>query len=258
MKVYLGFDDTDVLDGEMGTGRLVRLYEKKLPPGARLWGVVRHQLLVDERIPYTSHNSPACAVVEIADAAIIPALIERAIKHIGELASDGSDPGLCVAPDTADLAALIEFGMACTHSLRTQAEAKAAAANVRIHLSGHGGTNDGIIGAAAAVGLTAFGWSGRLLEFGGIRDLPDPVSVADLLARGIHPVPLDRDATVLAPTVLVKTNGWLRPRLWAGQAVLPVEYKNGEWVALGKKHRSADEASLGDEKLDHKLERAQR
>ena len=111
MRIYLGFDDTDVFDAEIGTGRLVRMFEDKLPAGVRLWGVVRHQLLVDPRIPYTSHNSPACAVVETQDLRVQSHLIQLAAHHIAELASPGSDPGLCVASANADLTGLIEFGL---------------------------------------------------------------------------------------------------------------------------------------------------
>jgi hypothetical protein len=233
MKIFLGFDDTDVLGSEMGTGKLVRLYEKKLPQEAKLWGVIRHQLLVDDRIPYTSHNSPACAVVEIEDAALIPRLIDLAAEHLEELCCPGSDPGLCVAREDADLSKVVEFALACTRSVMTQAEAKAVSDEAGIHLSGHGGTCDGIIGATAAVGLTSFGWSGRLLEFGGLRDLPNPIRVADLIAHGILPVPLDRDATVLSPESLVWTNHWLRPRFWSGRAILPLQYTRGRWVIVG-------------------------
>jgi hypothetical protein len=235
MKIFVGFDDTDVLGAPIGTGRLVRMYGEKLPPEARLWGVLRHQLLVDDRIPYTSHNSPACAVVE-AEAALLPRIIELAAQHIAEFASPGSDPGLCVACEDADLSRVIEFALSCTRSVRTQEEAKAVTAEAGIHLSGHGGTNDGIIGATAAVGLTACGWSGRFLEYGGgLRNLPDPISVAALQARGIYPVPLDHNATVLSPDTLITTKGWPRPRFWAGQAILPVQYRYGHWVAVGKK-----------------------
>lgn len=236
MRVYLGFDDTDVLGGKMGTGKLVRLYEKKLPAGARLWGVLRHQLLVDKRIPFTSHNSPACAVVEVEDPEIVPMLIELAAQHLEELSAPGSDPGLCVAREDADLSGVMEFALSCTNSVRTQAQAKAVTSGAGVHLSGHGGTNDGIIGATAAVGLSKYGWSGRFLEFGGgLRDLPDPVTVADLRARNIQPVPLDNDATVLSPDTLIFTRGWPKARFWAGQAVLPVYRRNGQWLALAKK-----------------------
>ena len=65
MQVLLGVDDTDVLGHKPGTGRLARdlgahLEHRRL---ARLVGVVRQQLLVDPRIPYTSHNSPACLIL---------------------------------------------------------------------------------------------------------------------------------------------------------------------------------------------------
>ena len=56
----------------------------------------------------------------------------------------------------------------------------------KAHLSGHGGTNDGIIGAAAAVGLTACGWSGRFIEFGKLRNLPGEVLVSELNNTGIE------------------------------------------------------------------------
>jgi hypothetical protein len=237
MKVYLGFDDTDVLGAAIGTGRLVRMYEKKLPPEARLWGVLRHQLLLDDRIPYTSHNSPACAVVEVEDAAVVPELIRLAAEHIAELASPGSDPGLCVAMEDADFSDIVEFGLSCTHSIETQERAKAVTAAAGVHLSGHGGTNDGIIGATAAVGLSVHGWSGRFLEFGGLRDLPDPVRAEQLITHGILPVSLDRDASVLPPDVLITTNGWISPRLWAGRPVLPVTFADGSWVAPGKAPR---------------------
>ena len=150
---------------------------------------------------------------------------------------DGSDPGLCVAWDGCPaMPALIAFGKRAAVEVVTQEEARAAAAGA--HLSGHGGTEDGIIGAAAGVGLTADGWNGRLIEFrsvfGHLRDIPEPVSVADLGAAGITVVSVDRDAPVPLPDGLVRADGWLRPRLWAGRPVLPVQRDGaGGWFAPG-------------------------
>ena len=115
----------------------------------------------------------------------------------------------------------------------TQGEAIAAGDG---HLSGLGGTNDGIIGAAAAVGLTAYGWSGRFIEFGELRKFPAAVSVGALNRAGIRVVSIERDAEALAPDDIVETNGWLRPRLWGGEPVLPVRAgEPGRWESLGKK-----------------------
>ena len=69
MHVLLGLDDTDILGHKPGTGRLARDLAAHLADTfpVRAAGVVRHQLLVDPRIPYTSHNSPACVILETFD-----------------------------------------------------------------------------------------------------------------------------------------------------------------------------------------------
>ncbi len=240
MRVYIGFDDTDTLESDRGTGKLARWFEKEIPAGCRPWGVVRQQLLVDPAIPYTSHNSSACAVVDCADRSALKLLIERAIAHIERYSFPGSDPGLCVAAeDDPCLPGLVRFGFACTAEVMTRADAIKAAGGG--HLSGHGGTNDGVIGAAAAVGLTAHGWSGRFIEFGGLRDFPPIVSVAALAKAGIRVISLDRNARVPARGDLIEAYGWLRPRLLGGRAVLLVNEKGeGEclWESIGRK-RSA-------------------
>ncbi len=237
MRIYIGFDDTDTSDSDRGTGKLARWFEGELPKTCRLWGVVRQQLLLDNSIPYTTHNSSACAIVETSNHCSIDDLISRAIHHIERYFIPGSDPGLCVASeDNPALSKLILFGRACTTRVVTQKEALQAA--LGSHLSGHGGTNDGIIGAAAAVGLTAYGWGGRFIEFGRLRDLPERVYASDLERLGLAVVSIDRDAQVPAPEDVVDTKGWLRPRLWGGKPGLPVTSKGKNlWETIGEKNR---------------------
>ena len=237
MRVYVGFDDTDTVDADRGTGKLARWFEQELPEGCTLWGVVRQQLLVDPAIPYTSHNSSACAVVDIPDASLFNTILSRAVQHIEKHSIPGSDPGLCVAADgNGSFARLISFGKVCATSIVSQKAALQAAAGV--HLSGHGGTNDGIIGAAAGVGLTASGWSGRFIEFKRLRDFPELVRVADLGRAGIVVVSVDRDAPVPGPDDMVDTKGWLRPRLWGAHPTLPVTAAGKNlWHALAKEKR---------------------
>lgn len=235
MRVYIGFDDTDVVNSDFGTGKVARRYGKAVPEGCKIWGVVRQQLLVDPAIPYTSHNSAACAVVDCPDASYIDALKSAAIAHIESMSVPGSDPGLClVAEGDQALAALETFGVLCTARVVSQRDALEAAGSA--HLSGHGGTNDGIIGAAAAVGLTASGWSGRFIEYAGLRDFPEQVTVTALMQKNIRVVSLDRDACCPCPEDIVNTKGWLRPRLWGHQVVLPVKPAGtGLWESLGEK-----------------------
>jgi tRNA(Ile2) C34 agmatinyltransferase TiaS len=241
VRIFVGFDDTDVLGADRGTGKLARWFEAELPPACTAWGVVRQQLLVDDRVPYTSHNSAACVVVEAAEGLVIPELITRAASHIARHFLSGSDPGLCVvAENHPAMDRLAAFGRRAAADLVTQDEARVASAGC--HLSAHGGTGDGIIGAAAAVGLTAGGWYGRFIEYGGLRHLPEELTVADLESRGIMVTSLDRDAPVPRLEDRVEARGWLRPRLWGGRAILPVlGAGEGVWWAMGQKRRPVDQ-----------------
>jgi tRNA(Ile2) C34 agmatinyltransferase TiaS len=243
MRIYIGFDDTDNITADRGTGKLARWFGDELPEGCRMEGVVRQQLLVDDRIPYTSHNSSACVMVDAPDASCVPLIKAQAIEHIKRHSLEGSDPGLCIAWDgDGSLAKLIAFGRTCTSRVVTQKEALEAASNM--HLSGHGGTSDGIIGAAAAVGLTASGWSGRFIEYGELRQYSDPIRVLELERSNIVVVSSDRDARVPAPEDIVHTKGWLRPRLWGNRAVLLVTPKDGGvWESIGGRRNKEKEES---------------
>jgi len=246
VRIYVGFDDTDVLDADRGTGKLARWFEAELPPECSVWGVVRQQLLVDERISYTSHNSSACVVVEAPGTGVVEDLIARARAHLGRHFLEGSDPGLCVVPEGHPaLDRLIAFGRLAAIEVVTQDGARCAAAGS--HLSPHGGTGDGIIGAAAAVGLTADGWHGRFIEYRGLRDLPPGLTVSELERRGMMVVSLDRDAPAPHPEDWVETRGWLRPRLWGGRPILPVlGAGDGVWGCVGEKRRkNGDKESQG-------------
>lgn len=237
MRVYIGFDDTDNLEADRGTGKVARWFENELPQGCTMKGALRQQLLVHEKIPYTSHNSSACVIIDIPESSFTEVLVEKAITHVRRLALEGSDPGVCVAcTGNGSLKRLIEFGRECTARVVTQKDAMEAASG--FHLSGHGGTNDGIVGAAAAVGLSLSGWSGRFIEYGRLRNLPDPIQVSELERSNILVTSVDRDARIPAPGDLVFTKGWLRPRLWGGRAVLPVIPKcEGQWDSIGGKKR---------------------
>ncbi|HPK19164.1 MAG TPA: hypothetical protein PK311_10210, partial [Syntrophales bacterium] len=89
---------------------------------------------------------------------------------------------------------------------------------------------------AAAVGLTASGWSGRFIEFARLRELPVIATVASLEERGMSVVSMDRDALSPRPGDRVDTKGWLRPRLLGHRAVVPVlPSGDGLWYTLWEK-----------------------
>jgi hypothetical protein len=235
MQVYIGLDDTDILGAPCGTGKLARRLVECLPEDCRVAGVLRQQHLVADAVPYTSHNSSACIRIRGVDREIVPVLIETAIGFVRRHAFEGSDPGVCVAAENgAALSELIHFGMASTRRILTQKEALQAAR--KVHLSGHGGTNDGIIGAAASVGLTAGGWCGRFIELDDLRGIPERIRVAALQKRGMQVVSTDRDACVPAPDDWVVTRRWIRPRLLGHMPVVLVTPRaSGIWEHLGEK-----------------------
>lgn len=137
MRVYIGFDDTDVAGADHGTGKFARWFSKKLLESIQLYGVVRQQLPVLECIHYTSHNSSACLIVDNVDPSQVDDLIERGAVHIREHFIEGSDPGLCVVAENSSINDdLMDFGRLASTRIVSQREAMQAING--FHLSGHG------------------------------------------------------------------------------------------------------------------------
>lgn len=220
MRVYLGFDDTDDKDAPIGTGRLVREFTYGLEE-CFIVGVVRHQLPRLSDIPYTSNNSSACAIIVIPDGYDINILRDTAVEHLQKNCAPGSDPGLCIALENEVSRTMVNFGQTVTGTKVSQKQAMEVARPYE--LLGLGGTNDGIIGAAAAVGLTKFGWCGRFIEYGQLRALSGELHVYDLNSTGIQVVSVDRDPLVPLPEDEIRNAKWIRPSLWGGHPVLQVK-----------------------------------
>jgi len=233
--MYLGFDDTDIAGYSRGTGRCIRDFCASLDNRYALRCILRHQLPKLPDIPYTSNNSSACAVLWCEASLPLADLFGAAVDYLSKETPDGSDPGVCLAAQDAITDEHVSFSLACNGGKVTQKDAMKATTNVL--LAGVGGTEDGIIGAAAAVGLTKYGWCGRFIELGAMRSLPSTVTVGELSKLGIRVVSVDRDPLVPLGNDVVTTDDWLRPSLLAGQPVLQVRSSGkGTWTtALSKK-----------------------
>ncbi|WP_075589925.1 hypothetical protein [Labilibacter marinus] len=234
MIFYVAFDDTDTIDCGRGTGKLARWFGDIIPAECKQTMVVRQQLLHSPDVPMTSHNSSLCCVIEAPDESYRERLIKLGIAHIKNNFFEGSDPGFCVASENDDLSPLISFGIKCTGTKTSQAEAKEAAKGV--HLSGHGGTNDGIIGAVAAIGLTYYGESGRIVDYADIRELPQITSAAILRERGIHIMSTNRHAEFIPDDHKIDNQNSLRPHLLGGRLTVPVtSIANDTWQTISVK-----------------------
>lgn len=194
-RLYISFDDTDTL-GTPGTGHLLTDFLASLPCSSSY--ITRHQLFVSPNVPYTSHNSSMCSIVT---GEIDPEeLIASASAYLEKTFIQGADPGLCIA-DAARLQfpqKLVTWGYKAKKEVLTKEDAYALAKECNVHLSEHGGTGQGIVGALAAVGLRIGGQDGRIK--GRMRIQGKRMPVAALLlqtgfdrvcAYGIGELPLD-------------------------------------------------------------------
>lgn len=223
--ILVGIDDTDVL-GSLGTNQLARAIVRAAAPRWRCLRIVRHQLLDDPRIPYTSKNGSASIAFETpaddppqsrAAADDVRALTEICRQVMRAWFIPGSDPGLCVTAEVPE--AVTQFGLRCQRAVVTQAEARELAAVHGLHLEGLGGTDGGVIGALAAVGLAIGGDDGRIVQ---LAEWPDDLSgvqsIPDLQARGVEVRELDSE--VVLHTGMVDVGKHLRPNRRAGRSVL--------------------------------------
>lgn len=237
MRYLIGIDDTDNLDTH-GTGHLARdlAYTLSDTGLTEIEGITRHQLLVDRRIRYTSHNSSACLAV-IAQPDRLSALIETCCQFLSAASAPGSDAGLCVAEWSQVSEAVQYFGVRAKCDILQQADALALARNERLVLAGLTGDHSGIIGALAAVGLRAAGNDGRFLWLTGLRELSG-IYTADQLRRA---TPIDLIQTIagvdVPSTDRIVVGEWVRPLLKWGHAVLLVEevqHDEYEWRVIEK------------------------
>jgi hypothetical protein len=223
MRYLVAIDDTDNLESR-GTGyRSRQLCDAIGAAGiGRGLGVTRHQLLVDPRIPYTSHNSSACLEIEApADAAA--ALFALGREFLLRESAPGSDAGLAVIDVGAVPEAVMAFGGRAKREVLTREEAEEVAAAAGILRDGLTGTGGGVIGAVAAVGLRAAGSDGRYLWLPGLREVRGVHTVAEL--RDLASIAEVRDlrGVPVGDTERVDVGDWPRPILLEGRAVLLVE-----------------------------------
>lgn len=231
--LLIGLDDTD-MPGTRGTNQLAReIVRRAGTVGWRCEWIVRHQLLDDPRVPCTSKNGSASIrlAVEKLD---LPSVVDLCRTTMREWFITGSDPGLCVASAEQVPDEVVRFGRRCQSELVDMEQPRELARQHGLHLEGLGGTEGGVIGALAAVGLAKEGRSGRIVQW---QTWPDDLSgweSVEVLAR--------RDVTVrnsdtgkAVRSGMVDVGKHLRPNLREHGAVLLVQPRSDvvdEYLAL--------------------------
>jgi hypothetical protein len=242
MKIFVCMDDTDQLEGP-GTGHLAQdLCEEIEKIG---WGtcsaISRHQLYVHDDIPYTSHNSAMCFEADIAEETLTP-LIRFSGVFLHEKSAPGSDPGLCVSVDPHLLkrSKLTEFGQRAKQTVLSKKDAYRLATELNIHLSEHGGTGQGVVGALAGVGLRLGGNDGRLRGWYHLGRKGKSIAVSTLTSYDfIDLVRCENGAFLTDDTTVFFGGEELKTVLQNGKQVLLVKRtsngsKPGFWITLTK------------------------
>ncbi|NLY55207.1 MAG: hypothetical protein GX058_01705 [Firmicutes bacterium] len=236
MKTYVCIDDTDILGGR-GTGHLAATLIERIEEKG--WGkcsyITRHQLYFHPDIPYTSHNSAMCFAIE-HEQDIFTELRDFAAEFLVAESEDGSDPGLCIAVEDKikDRQALMDYGRRAKSEILTKRIAYDLAEAVGVHLSEHGGTGSGVIGALAGVGLRLTGNDGRIkgkLTF----PLPgDLLTVEQILAHSDVDRVQSLAGEVLGPDQPVKLGEKVKAVFLDHQKVLLVYPEDGLWHTCTK------------------------
>jgi hypothetical protein len=162
--IYVGLDDTDTLESP-GTVQLARHLVAHLASQWRGVLITRHQLLIDPRVPCTRKNGCVAIGFESLGQQSVDSLAEYICRTTIEWCPVGSDPGVCVIADQPS-PEIVEFGKACQTQLVSQTQARSLAVLHSLNLRGLGGTEDGVIGALAAVGLASTRDDGRVVYLG--------------------------------------------------------------------------------------------
>lgn len=233
--ITVGIDDTDTLD-HPGTNQLARHLVQQLADQWHGQLITRHQLLDDPRVPCTRRNGCVAIAFDDSPTQSLDELETRIRSLMLDWCPTGSDPGLCLVEGDVPQA-VIEFGRRCQRAFVTQADARGLAAEHEIRLHGLGGSEDGVIGAVAAVGLMATRDDGRVIYFGDAEvdhfDISGVYPVSRLAAFGVDEV-RHVDSQQLVTTGTVALGKRLRPNYRLGKIVLfvsPGQHQGTDWFA---------------------------
>lgn len=200
MKLLIAIDDTDNLETR-GTGHLAAELAKEIKNHG--WGevkpVTRHQLFVHDDIPYTSHNSAMCFPATIGQEHWDKLIVFGGV-FLETKSALGSDPGFCVLnlDQLQEPGKLMKYGHQAKKKVLTKERAYQLADDLNIHLSEHGGTGQGVVGALAGAALRLTGNDGRfrgkhLMGHGGevwtVNDIVSQSDIDRITDLQGHPIP---------------------------------------------------------------------
>jgi hypothetical protein len=181
-----------------------------------------------------------CFEADIAEEAL-EGVIAWCAEKLAFESVEAADPGLAVVAveRLGDPERLMAFGRSAKQRVITKDEAYALAKDLGVHLSEHGGTGIGVIGALAGAGLKLTGNDGRFKgRFRPMLDERDVAPVAHIRREGVDVV-RTLDGRILGDEERVLVSDRCKAVLCDGMAVLMVERSEAgsaaPWTLLDRK-----------------------
>ena len=220
MKILLCADDTDDLTKETSTGAIVQAITQELEEmgGTMEDGISRHQLLLDEHVAYTSHNSAMCVVLDF-DQIERQQIIATAERVIREKRAQISDPGLaiCWLDQLQNPQTLVDYGFQAKQRVLTKQMAyDLAAADEGLFLEELGGDGSGVIGALAGLGLRLSRCDGTLRGKNGKRFQGQTMTAEDFCQKLKLDCVRDTNGGKLQGDALVHVDEMVKVSFWEG------------------------------------------
>ena len=225
-KFLLCIDDTDELGGEISTGLLAEEIAAFIGSFAHVSFVTRHQLLLDPRINYTSHNSCMCLEAMLTEEQKQSAL-NFAIELLERKCAPSAEPGIAAVfeKDILNAQELINFGKSAKEIFLKPQQAFEEAASQNVFLKELKSGARGVIGALAGIGLRLSGNDGKIRGKFELKE--SNLSVRELLDLNFIEAVANENFKPLLPDERVKLIGALKPVFLDFKATLLVKKESG-------------------------------
>lgn len=214
-KFLLCIDDTDELGSEISTGLLAEEIAAFAGSFAPISFVTRHQLLLDPRINYTSHNSSMCLEAWLTESQK-QRVLDFALQLLERKSAPGAEPGIAAAfeKDIVNVAKIINFGRSAKEIFLSTEQAFETASTLKSGARG-------VIGALAGIGLRLSGNDGKIRGKFELKE--SNLSVAELLGLNFIEAVADENFKPLSPDERVNLIGALKPVFLDFKATLLVK-----------------------------------
>ena len=225
-KFLLCIDDTDELGGEISTGLLAEEIAAFAGSFAPVSFVTRHQLLLDSRINYTSHNSCMCMEARLTEEQK-QSVLNFAIELLERKSAPSAEPGIAAAfeKDILNVQELISFGRSAKEIFLSTEQAFEKAREQNVFLKELKSGARGVIGALAGIGLRLSGNDGKIRGKFELKE--SNLSVRELLDLNFIEAVANENFKPLLPDERVKLIGALKPVFLDFKATLLVKKESG-------------------------------